>query len=260
MKIEKVDFYYFSGTGNTLLVVKKMQETFEKNSVNVKLYPMEKHNPEEINLNHTIGLAFPVAGLSTYPFVWKFLNSLPKANNTPVFMLDTLGEYSGGIVGPLNKKLKRKGYKPLGACEIKMPWNIFYIQNEDVKKRRIDNGIKKAEKYAERLIKGHSKWGNFPLFPDILYKMGMSIMRLWELKSQQKWFGFKAEHSKCSQCGICAKICPLNNIEIKEYPVYKCKCQFCMRCVSFCPENAIPCKFNYKGKTHMAVNVKDFLK
>lgn len=260
MKMEKIDFYYFSGTGNTLLVVEKMVETFKRNDINVELYSIENSDPEKISLNHIIGLAFPVAGLSTYPFVWKFLDSLPEADGTPIFMLDTLGEYSGGIVGPLNRKLKKKGYKPIGACEIIMPWNIFYIQSEKTKTKRIENGLKKAEKYAERLIKGRSKWGNFPVFPSLLYKIGMSIMGLWELESQQKWFGFKVKQSKCNQCGICAKICPLNNIEIREYPVYKCKCQFCMRCVSFCPKNAIPCKINYNGKTHRAVDVKEFLR
>lgn len=30
---DAIDFYYFSGTGNTLLVVKKMCDTFKKNGV-----------------------------------------------------------------------------------------------------------------------------------------------------------------------------------------------------------------------------------
>jgi hypothetical protein len=36
MKIETVDFYFFSGTGNTLIVVKKMQETFQEKGILVK--------------------------------------------------------------------------------------------------------------------------------------------------------------------------------------------------------------------------------
>ncbi|MBI5680562.1 MAG: 4Fe-4S binding protein [Methanobacterium sp.] len=260
MEIKTIDFYYFSGTGNTLLVVNKMVETFEKRGISVDLCKLEESNPEDINLNKTIGLAFPVAGLSTYPFVWQFLDSLPPANGTSVFMVDTLGEYSGGIVGPLHNKLKKKGYNPIGACEIIMPWNIFYIQNKKAKRKRIDKGLKKAEKFAFGLTEGKSNWGNFPILPFIIYKIGLFIMGLWELKSQQKWFGFKAKKSKCNQCGICAEICPINNIEIDEYPVYKCKCQFCMRCVSFCPQKAIPCKINYKGKTHRAVKVKEFIK
>ena len=259
MTIEKIDFYYFSGTGNTLLVVEKMEETFKKNGVHVKLHPIEKSDPEKVNLQHTVGLAFPVAGLSTYPFVWEFIESFPHAAGTPVFMVDTLAGYSGGMVGPLHNKLKEKGYEPIGACEIIMPLNIFYIQSDDSRRKLIEKGLNKAEKYARELIGGQSIWGSFPILPSVVCTLGRSLMSSWEWKSQQKWFGFRAEKSECNQCGICAQICPLNNIEMKEYPVYKCKCQFCMRCVSFCPKNAIPCKVNYKGKTHQAVKVKRFV-
>ena len=71
--MNNIDFYYFSGTGNTLLVVKKMAETFEKNGINVNLHKIEESNTEDVNLEHTIGIAFPVAVLSTYPFVWEFI-------------------------------------------------------------------------------------------------------------------------------------------------------------------------------------------
>lgn len=255
-----IDFYYFSGTGNTLLVVKKMAETFEKNGIKVKLFQIEDSDPKELNLKNTLGLAFPVAGLSTYPFVWKFIESIPETSDTQIFMVDTLASYSGGIIGPLNKRLVNKGYKLIGAREIIMPPNIFYIQKDKSCKKKVHKGLKKAEKYAEELLEGKTKWGRVPILSDFLYGLGIALMRLWELKSQQKWFGFKAKKSKCNQCGICAEICPLNNIEMKEYPVYKCRCQFCMRCVSFCPQKAIPCKINYKGKTHSSVKLKEFLK
>lgn len=260
MKAKNIDFYYFSGTGNTLLVVEKMEETFKKNGADVELYRIEESDPEKVNLQHTLGLAFPVASFSTYPFVWEFMESLPPASGTPVFMVDTLGAYSGGIVGPLHNKLKKKGYKPTGACEIIMPWNIFYIQSDETRKELIENGIKKAEIYAQALIDGKTNWGSFPVLPNVLCSLARSLMSSWEWKSQQKWLAFQAGKFKCNQCGICAQICPLNNIEMKEYPTYKCKCQFCMRCVSFCPNDAIPCKVNYKGKTHSAVKVNKFLK
>lgn len=46
-------------------------------------------------------MGFPVAVLSTYPFVWNFITSLASAFGTEIFMVDTLGGFSGGIVGPV---------------------------------------------------------------------------------------------------------------------------------------------------------------
>ncbi|MCE5213400.1 MAG: hypothetical protein LLF83_01595 [Methanobacterium sp.] len=51
--------------------------------------------------DHIIGLGFPIAELSTYEFVWKFIKSLPLSEGTEIFMVDTLAGFSGGIVGPV---------------------------------------------------------------------------------------------------------------------------------------------------------------
>lgn len=61
MIMKTIDFYYFSGTGNALLVVKKMAETFEKNGIDVNLHKIGESIPHEVNLEHTMGIAFPVA-------------------------------------------------------------------------------------------------------------------------------------------------------------------------------------------------------
>lgn len=109
MKPETIDFYYFSGTGNTLLVVRKMKEVFEEQGIAVSLFRMEATDPTAISTENMIGLGFPVAEQATYPFVWDFIRALPAASGTPVFMVDTLLLYSGGIVGPMRKIVSQKG-------------------------------------------------------------------------------------------------------------------------------------------------------
>lgn len=262
MNKEIIDFYYFSGTGNTLLVVKKMQETFEENEIKVNLHKIEESNPENINLNHTIGIAFPVAFFSTYPFVWDFIKALPQSEGTETFMVDTLGGISGGIVGPVREILKKKGYKPVGACEIQMPINIFFIQDKKTNEIKVKKGLDKARKYAQNLIKGKTEWGRVPVFSDGVHAFSMGLSKLTESKLHQKWFNFDTKDEECRKCGICAKLCPLENITMEEgrYPQRGLHCQYCLRCTSFCPRHAIPCKFNYKGKTYRACKAKEFLK
>ncbi len=180
MNINTADFYYFSGTGNTFLVVKRMRDVFEKNSIDVNLYRIEQSAPKEVNPEHTIGLGFPVAGFSTYPFVWEFIDALPQADGTKIFMVDTLGGFSGGIVGPLRGKLKKKGYMPIGAEEIIMPPNIFYIQDEITSKKKINKGLKKAEAYALDLIDGKAKWSRVPVLSDMMYLISKGVIGSWK--------------------------------------------------------------------------------
>ena len=246
MRPESIDFYYFSGTGNTLLIVKKMKEIFEGDDVNVNIHYLEKTNPKNININHTIGLGFPVAEQGTYPFVWDFIKSISQANGTPIFMIDTLLSYSGGIVGPVKKIVKNKGYAPIGAKEILMPNNLFPRKIRQIKnEKKISKGLESAEKYANDILKGKSKWGRVPIYSDM---MGLFSQKEFTWRFFRKIYGLKIDKTKCKRCGLCAKLCPINNIEINEYPEIKSECIFCMRCISFCPTRAI-----YKGKNNYQI-------
>ena len=261
MNLKTIDFYYFSGTGNTFLVVKKMQETFQKNGIEAKMHRIENSDPEKVNLNNTIGLGFPVAELSTYEFVWEFVKSLPQSEGTEIFMVDTLGGVSGGIVGRMKEIVKKKGYIPIGAKEIIMPPNIFYIQDEETNKNKIEKGLIKAEEYADEIINGKSKWGRVPLLSDAVYYTSLLGLKITETDLNQKFMYLTADKEKCNKCGTCVKLCPIDNIKIgnDQYPENLMHCQFCLRCTSFCPKDAIPCNFNYKGKTYSAVKAKEFL-
>ncbi|WP_231551359.1 hypothetical protein [Methanobacterium sp. SMA-27] len=103
-----IDFYYFSGTGNTMLVARKMTDTFIKNGCHVNLKRMELSNGTEIDIENTIGLGFPVAILSTYTLVWEFIKSLPNVQGTEIFMVDTLGAIPEGWLVLFGISWKRK--------------------------------------------------------------------------------------------------------------------------------------------------------
>ncbi len=257
---DTIDFYFFSGTGNTLLVVKKMRDTFKEKGIDVNLHKIEGSNPDEINLEHVIGIAFPVAVFSTYPFVWDFIKALPDTTGTEIFMVDTLGGFSGGIVGPLREIVKKKGYTPIGAMEIQMPPNIFYIQDEETNQSKVEKGLITAKMYALDLMNGKTKWERFPVLSDAMRLFSIGALKLTEIDLHQKFFIFDADDEKCSKCGICVDLCPVKNIKMEEneYPKHSLNCQYCLRCTSFCPRQAIPCKFNYKRKTYHAVNVLEF--
>ena len=44
----------------------------------------------------------------------------------------------------------------------------------------------------------------------------------------------------CNGCGICQKICPVDNIKlVNEKPEWQHKCQMCTACLHYCPQIAI---------------------
>ena len=46
--------------------------------------------------------------------------------------------------------------------------------------------------------------------------------------------------SSCTGCGLCARMCPMGNITMKDgKPVFSSSCSLCVRCSFSCPVNAI---------------------
>ena len=231
-----INIYYFSGTGNTLLIVKEMQKFFEENNKQVELFKIESHTPQAIDTNHTIGLAFPVIIQSTHKFIWEFMENIPATEtDTEIFMVDTLVKFSGGIISPLKKLLTKKGYKTIGAREIKMPSNHKKKNDNSRNKKIIENGKLAARNYAHDLLFGLTNWIRIPL-PNPLSKLSRSEKTLDKLR---KIYCMDVDRSKCIRCGSCFKLCPVDNIEMEFYPEFLDKCQICMRCISFCPTEAI---------------------
>ena len=47
----------------------------------------------------------------------------------------------------------------------------------------------------------------------------------------------------CTGCGICAKICPAENIKMENNkPVWQHQCQYCLACIHWCPKESIEFK------------------
>lgn len=232
-----IDLIVFSGTGNTLLAAIAMRDYFRETGFTAVIKRMEKTDPASIDPDHIIGLCVPVAVQSSFPLVHDFVAGLPEVNDTGVFLLDTMGMYSGGLLGPMRKILKRKGYRLLGAKEIIMPSNFGKkVQTAEKKNRIIQRGLKQARRFAHDLHVGHASWPLPFLFAGIMYRVSR-----WEFlwRKMRQSISPDLDTSACIRCGHCYRLCPADNIRMYEFPEFGDHCQFCMRCFSYCPVNAI---------------------
>jgi ferredoxin len=91
-----------------------------------------------------------------------------------------------------------------------------------------DFGCKIAGKLIKTPASSRTFPGHLPLFSRLLPEGSASnFARLPDL-----------EAARCTQCGQCAKSCPINAIDFKTMSIDESKCLRCFACVRNCPRNA----------------------
>jgi Pyruvate/2-oxoacid:ferredoxin oxidoreductase delta subunit/flavodoxin len=239
MKNKSVDIYFFSGTGNTFLAAQKIAETLKSGGCQTNLIPIEKADPSKIDLTKTAGIGFTVACWNTYPLVRKFINDLPAANGTEIFVFCTMGDSSFRTQSEYAQILKRKGYCVIGAKAFRMPNNFIAIQNNEKNQRKISLAMPKIERFAQDLLDGKAETGKTGILSKLCFKISCFITGLWETRLSQKMMNLRVKKDRCVKCGFCQELCPTGNIVLTDYPSFKDKCQICLRCSSYCPAQAI---------------------
>ncbi|MDR1874482.1 MAG: EFR1 family ferrodoxin [Synergistaceae bacterium] len=235
-----VELFVFSGTGNSLQVAQVVAGVLMEEGTTVRLHSMDKPCPEVLSEESAIGLAFPVACFSTYPTVWRFIESMPAGEGREVFMLGTCGGAPGGMQGPLRRVLTKKGYRPFAARFFVMPGNY---NNKTLPVARNDARVKKAlleaRFFACDLLRGRTRWsGGIPLLSALMYRLGQT-RKPWDFF--YRMFPISVNPEKCVRCGRCADNCPAGAITMPDgLPVVNASlCESCQRCVGFCPAGAL---------------------
>lgn len=247
MRADRVVLCWYSGTGNTELAAARLAEGLRDSGIAVESCRIGRDPLPLLPADAALGLAFPVAYLSTYPFVWDFLDRLPPGAGREVFMMDTLGGGSGAIVGPLRRRLAGKGYLPVGAREIRMPVNFGRtVGNRERNRHVLESGLERVARYASDLADGKARWRRVFLLPDLVFLLHAAMVSLLFTRWNQQRFGMWVDPGSCSGCGVCVTECPVGNIRMVQdllgeggMPAFDVRCEFCLRCLATCPREAI---------------------
>ena len=230
---------YFSATGNTQFIATELAEKLGDECVDL-LDRIKRSDLSEIRSEKPFIVCAPVYVCEMPRFLSKYLKRLKLSGNRKVYFIANSAGYSG-ITGYLAKRLfRKKKMEYMGHTEIIMPRNYFLGRyppqtSDEIKKRllsacdRLDetaNLIKRGERLRGRHIFMFEKLITIPFNP------------VWtKYKMPTKDF-FATD--KCVSCGKCEKLCPMNNISIRDKrPVWGNSCSHCMACVGNCPADAI---------------------
>ncbi len=251
--------YYFSATGNSLVVARDLASEF----CDARLIPITKAfelgSEEQAD---TIGIIFPVYMFGLPLIVADFLRTLKVKKGTYIFSVATLGGLSGRAHSLARKILKAAGNDLACGFSVIMPGNYTPLYGAITKEQqdKIFRREKARVKEIAQLVREHKSGifeekpflANFLLYV-LLYRVGSA-----QIPSSAKGFWIT---DVCTKCGRCAKVCPVVNIEMENgKPRWLDHCQHCMACLQWCPVEAIQYKKTTLGKKryhHPDVNDKD---
>ncbi len=232
---------YFSGTGNSKYCIEKFLEAYD---FSAQAYSIEDDAlPQQIDLHEELVFSYPVQ----YSSLPKILSDYivchkEKWDGKKVFIIATMAMFSGDGAGVLGKLLEKYGATVIGGLHLQMPDSIC---DEKILKKSPEKNIlmiqkteKKIQNAAILLQQGKPKreglgWCSWFL--------GYFSQRLWfGNKVKQYSSQLKIDGNSCTGCGKCVKLCPMQNVTLKEgKAISKNQCTLCYRCVNSCPKQAI---------------------
>lgn len=231
---------YYSATGNTEFIAKELAKALDDECVNL-LERIRKQDYSPIHSEKPFVICAPVYVCEMPRFMSKYLRKQKFSGNKNVYFVFTSGGYCGVSAQLAKWMFIKKGMKYCGRAEFRMPRN--YVANDSypmLDKEEVESRIKTSYEQiapaAKTILEGGKLKARHIFFLETIITVPFNPV--WtKLKLRADDF-YSTED--CVGCGKCAKLCPLNNIEMKDKaPLWGSHCAHCMACIGNCPTRAI---------------------
>lgn len=232
---------YFSGTGNTKHCVEKFVKQYDSTCISISI---EEDGICEAIAEHTmLVFGYPVYFSNAPKIVQDFIaDHHVHFKGKKIFIIATMGLFSGDGTGCTARLFRKYGAEVVGGLHLKMPDCIGDVK---LLKKTPEENRKIIEQAHSKIILAvtKTKEGKPP-------KEGINFFyHMAGLFGQRLWFYGKTitykekpnvDYQKCIGCGLCAALCPMNNMDIenKKAVSHNC-CTMCYRCFSYCPAKAL---------------------
>lgn len=238
---------YFTGTGNSRYTAEMIATVIGGTTLSINEY-IKTEKAGSFQSEAPYVFVCPTYAWRIPRIVEHFLETSKFRGSRKAYFVLTCGTETGNASGYAKALCKKKSMEFMGLAAVVMPEN--YIALYDVPDRMqaqiiVQKSVPQMFKIAEAIKNGR------PLeTPPVtaLDKFRSAVVNPEFYRFVVSAKGFHVT-DKCSSCGKCTEMCPLNNIRLEAgKPIWGEKCTHCMACICACPQEAIEYKNNSHGK------------
>ena len=227
---------YFSGTGNSRYVAKKIAEASGDELVSIG-QKIKSGDFIEIRSEKPLVFVGPVYAGRLPRVMEDYIRKTKFSGTQRAYFVVTCAQTPWAAVQYVDRLCAEKGFALLGFNSVVMPQG--YLAGGGTQPKEVNDKILKAaepkiisiaETIRDKQMLPKEQPGKAMMsrvLNPIMYSMMISAK------------GFRVT-DKCTGCGECAQRCPLNNIKLANgKPVWGNQCTHCMACIAGCPNEAI---------------------
>ncbi len=247
------DIVYFSPAGSTRKVAQSIEKELSDLMLDGVLWDLSADDDlsqlfsraGKCGSDYCLFVGSPVYVSHPAPAVTDFLQRMPRSLGAAAVPFVTWGGVTSGVaLYDMGKMLQEKGFRLAAAAKIL----ALHSMMRDAKSR-LGEGHPDGE--DEKMIRNLVEAVNTRIKNEKDASLSLEDLAYQpdEIHAQAQQMNLsvakahmpvrKVDGDRCTECGICKEVCPVDALTLSPFPEFRENCIFCFNCVMDCPEDAI---------------------